>query len=182
MASPAGGHICHICGRAYKRRDTMLLHVRKHQGLTTCGRCGKVLPTRSDLRRHLVRDHGLSREQTQAETPHLNASPQLEPGPAAAAAGVRASEGGGRLVGSEGVGLGREEGSNADGGDPREGWKDIRKPNNRTFATVDRGSGRADGEVDTRTVYSRTVDAPGVNVDDGGVRSPLLEFVDTEGE
>ena len=56
----------------------------------------------------------------------------------------------------------------------------------RTSTAGGGGSGRTDGAVDTRTVYARTVDVPGVDapdvdVDVGGVRSPLMEFVDTEG-
>ncbi|XP_037084320.1 zinc finger protein 77-like [Pollicipes pollicipes] len=62
-------HVCGVCGRRYLHRVSLSHHVKKHQGLTTCRLCGKVLGIMAHLRTHLEIVHGMSREAVRALVP-----------------------------------------------------------------------------------------------------------------
>ena len=158
-AGSAGPHTCDICGRGYKRRDTLLLHLRKHQGLTTCARCGKVLPTRSDLRRHLLREHQLSREQILTEAPPIGALSSLdatvlslqEGTDSAGLGGFESTAKNGEAVGAGGRGF-------VDSGGVLVDRSDVVDGGGQDGDAVDAG-GLETGAVDRRSVEEPAVDA-----------------------
>ncbi|XP_043240056.1 protein tramtrack, beta isoform-like isoform X8 [Amphibalanus amphitrite] len=59
-------HACHICGSRYVHRCNLISHMKKHQGQTTCPFCHQPLSTFGNMRRHLMRKHGVEQDQLDA--------------------------------------------------------------------------------------------------------------------
>ncbi|XP_043199692.1 protein bric-a-brac 2-like isoform X1 [Amphibalanus amphitrite] len=62
-------HVCNVCGKSYKHRESLNHHRKKHEGLTTCFVCGKVCCIVAELRRHLELNHGLTQEEVRRFVP-----------------------------------------------------------------------------------------------------------------
>ncbi|XP_037071324.1 zinc finger protein 77-like [Pollicipes pollicipes] len=60
---------CLICGNEYRHRESLRSHIKKHQGLTTCPKCGTVCGTVKALRRHLGHMHSLSVQEVRQIVP-----------------------------------------------------------------------------------------------------------------
>ncbi|KAF0300412.1 hypothetical protein FJT64_027086 [Amphibalanus amphitrite] len=56
------GHVCTVCGRRYKHRDSLVAHEKVHAGVTTCHVCGAVASNVQNLRQHLETVHRMSRD------------------------------------------------------------------------------------------------------------------------
>ena len=61
--STGGPVTCKDCGRVFKRGDSLVLHRKVHEGLTTCSICGSVSSRVAHLRAHLRIVHKLTREE-----------------------------------------------------------------------------------------------------------------------
>ena len=69
-SSSAGGPVaCKDCGRVYKHSNSLALHRKVHEGLTTCSICGSVTNRVADLRAHLRSVHKLTREEIKILVP-----------------------------------------------------------------------------------------------------------------
>ena len=64
----SSGHVCDVCGRRYKHRDSLVAHAKVHAGVTTCHVCGAVSSNVQNLRQHLETVHRLKRDHVRAIT------------------------------------------------------------------------------------------------------------------
>ncbi|XP_037072229.1 zinc finger protein 710-like [Pollicipes pollicipes] len=70
--SPWGGgpvHVCTDCGQAYTNPQSLLQHLKKHQGLTTCPVCYKVCSMVHNLRQHMQAVHRMTPAEVRARIP-----------------------------------------------------------------------------------------------------------------
>ena len=58
-----GDSRCPICNASYKNRNTLLKHMKKHQGQTMCPVCQHEFSEVSNLRRHMVTLHGMLKQE-----------------------------------------------------------------------------------------------------------------------
>ena len=54
---------CPICSAAYKCRNSLLKHMKKHEGQTRCPICQQELSMVGNLRRHMVTKHSMSKQE-----------------------------------------------------------------------------------------------------------------------
>ena len=66
-----------MCGAAYHHRRNLAEHMKRHTGQTTCCICHHEFAMTFTLRRHMVRQHGLSPEQVSRLTNKRGAAQQL---------------------------------------------------------------------------------------------------------
>ena len=70
----ADAAVCQICGARYSQRSTLWQHLKKHFGQTRCLVCHKEYQAMRNLRRHMVTNHGMSKEEVDRIT---NKRPQV---------------------------------------------------------------------------------------------------------
>ncbi|KAF0301452.1 Broad-complex core protein isoforms 1/2/3/4/5 [Amphibalanus amphitrite] len=54
---------CHLCDATYVNRRHLISHMKQHQGQTCCPLCQKTFSARYNMRRHMVINHDLTKEQ-----------------------------------------------------------------------------------------------------------------------
>ena len=61
--SAGSPHACPICGVSYTHRGSLIEHMKKPSGKTTCPICQQMSATVNHLRRHMRNVHSMSREE-----------------------------------------------------------------------------------------------------------------------
>ena len=87
--SPLPAAECPICGATYRLRDSLIKHMKSHDGQTRCTVCEQLFSTMQNLRRHMLLKHQMARGEVDIVTNNRRAQREaMEAQYAAAMAGA----------------------------------------------------------------------------------------------